>query len=158
MVAWCLNYWTESNLGGAAFYRKLANRAFNQALLHKVSKCTWDSATQMVTSPGAQSDIAVIAEFESLDWVKDILKAGAASTKENAKAYVNPNVASPFEDDFSVGIFHGANVTKPLAVPPTETVAPDGPLMAGTPGNQNAAIEILDDDADYDVSVLTTKM
>jgi hypothetical protein len=30
--------------------------------------------------------------------------------------------------------------------------------MAGNPGNQNAAIEILDDDADDDVSVLTPKM
>ncbi len=51
--AWCINYWMESNPGGAAFYPKLANHAFNQALLHKVSKFMWDSATQTVTSPGA---------------------------------------------------------------------------------------------------------
>ncbi len=69
-----------------------------------------------------------------------------------------PHVAFLFNDDFSVGTIHGANVTKPLAVPPTETVAPDGLPTAETPGNQNAAIEILDDDADDDVSVLTTKM
>ena len=99
-----------------------------------------------------------IADFERQDWVQDIVKAGAASKKENAKGYANPNVAFPFEDNFSVGTIHGANVTKPLAVPPTETAAPDGPPMAGNPGNQNAAIEILDDDADDDVSVLTQKM
>ncbi len=44
-----------------------------------------------------------------------------------------------------------------MAVPPTETAAPDGPPTAGTSGNQNAAIEILDNDADDDISVLTTK-
>jgi hypothetical protein len=43
VAAKCLNYWTELNPGGAAFYRKLASRAFNQVLLHEVSKCmgTW---------------------------------------------------------------------------------------------------------------------
>ncbi len=81
VAAWCLNYWTESNPGGAAFSCKPANCAFNQALLHNVSKCTWDSATQTVTSPGAQSDIVAIAEFERQDWVQDIVQAGAASTK-----------------------------------------------------------------------------
>ncbi len=111
-----------------------------------------------MTSSGAQSNIVVIAKFESQDWVQDILKAGTASTKENAKAYVNPNVAFPFEDDFLVGTIHGANVTKPLAVPLTEMAAPDGPPTAGTPGNQNAAIEILDNDEDNDISMLTTKM
>jgi hypothetical protein len=30
--------------------------------------------------------------------------------------------------------------------------------MAGTPGNQNATIDILDNNADDDVSILTTKM
>ncbi len=123
-----------------------------------MSKCTWDSVTQTVTSPGAQSDIAAIAEFERQDGVQDIVKSGAASTKENAKGYVDPNVGFPFEDNFSAGTIHGANVTKALAVPLTETGAPDGPPMAGTPGNQNATIEILDNDADDDISVLTTKM
>jgi hypothetical protein len=51
IAVWCLNYWTESNPGGKAFFIKLANRAFNQALLHEVNKCTWDLATQTVTSP-----------------------------------------------------------------------------------------------------------
>jgi hypothetical protein len=158
VAAWCLEYWMESKPGGAAFYRKLANRAFNQALLHKVSKCTWDSATQTVTSLCAQSNIAAIAEFERQDWLHDIVKAGAASTKENAKGYVNPNVAFPFEDNFSVRTIHGANVTKALPVPPPETVAPERSPTTGTPGNQNAAIEIPDNDADDDISVLTTKM
>jgi hypothetical protein len=52
-AAWCLNYWTESNPGSAAFYRKLANREFNQVLLHEVSKCKWDSASHTVTSQNA---------------------------------------------------------------------------------------------------------
>ena len=99
-----------------------------------------------------------IADFERQDWVQDIVKAGAASTKKNARRYVNPNVAFPFEENFSVGTIHRANVIKPPAVPPTETAAPDCPPMAGTSGNQNAAVEILDDNADDDVSVLTTKM
>jgi hypothetical protein len=38
VAAWCLNYWTESNPGGTAFYHKLANHVFSQ-LLHEVSKC-----------------------------------------------------------------------------------------------------------------------
>jgi hypothetical protein len=148
----------ESNPGGAAFYCKLAHCMFNQALLHKVRECMWDSATQTVTSPGAQSDIAAIAEFERQDCIQDIDKAGAASTKENAKGCVDPNIAFPFKDDFSIGTIHGANVTKPLAVPPTETTAPDNPPMAGTPGNQNTVIEILDNNADDDISALTTKL
>ncbi len=44
VAAWCLNYWTESNPGGAAFYCKLANRMFSQVLLHEVHECSWDSA------------------------------------------------------------------------------------------------------------------
>jgi hypothetical protein len=157
LAAWCLNYWTESNPGSAAFYRQCANRAFNQALLHEVSKCTWDAATLMVTSPSSQSNIVAIAEFESQDCVQDILKAGTASTKQNAKAYVDPNIASPFKDGFSVGTIHGANATKLPAVPLTETAAPDNTPTAENPSNQNATIEILADDAEDDVSVLTTK-
>jgi hypothetical protein len=69
VAAWCLYYWTKSNPSGTAFYWKLANRVFNQVLLHEVIKCMWDSASWMVTSPNAQSDIAAIAEFENQDWV-----------------------------------------------------------------------------------------
>ncbi len=152
VVAWCLNYWTESTPGGAAFYRKLANRAFSQVLLHEVHKCSWDSATQTVTSPSGQSDTAAIAEFKSQDWVQDILNVDAPSTKGIAKAYANPNMAFPFEDNFSVGTIHGTNAPKPLAVPPAKEAAP-----TNTPGNQTATIEILEDNAEDDVSVLTTK-
>jgi hypothetical protein len=51
--------------------------------------------------------MASVAEFENQDWVQDILQATPNSTKE--KAYVNPNVAFPFQDDFLVGTIHGAN-------------------------------------------------
>ncbi len=69
VAAWCLNYWTKSNPGGASFYQKLANQAFNQVLFHKVSQCMWNSASQTVTSPNAQSNIVAIAEFEKQDWI-----------------------------------------------------------------------------------------
>ena len=101
VAAWCLNYWTDTNPGGKAFYNKLANRAFHQALLHEVSECSWDPITQTVTSPGAQSELAAIAEFEDQDWVKDIINAGTATEgTKKTKAYVDPNVAFPFADDF----------------------------------------------------------
>ncbi len=103
VAAWCLNYWMESNPGGAAFYHKLANCAFSQVLLHKVHECSWDSATQTVTSPSGQSDTAAIAEFESQDWLQDILKADAPSTKGTTKAYATPNVHSPLRTIFSLG-------------------------------------------------------
>ena len=35
--------------------------------------------TQTVTSPGAQSELAAIAEFEDQDWVKDIINTGTAN-------------------------------------------------------------------------------
>jgi hypothetical protein len=68
VTAWCLNYWTESNPGGASFYCKLANRAFSQVLLHEVLECSWDSETQTVITPRGQSETAEIAEFENQDW------------------------------------------------------------------------------------------
>jgi hypothetical protein len=43
VAAWCLNYWMESNPGGRAFYRKLANHMFSQVLLYEVHECSWDS-------------------------------------------------------------------------------------------------------------------
>jgi hypothetical protein len=73
------------------------------------------------------------------------------------KAYVNPKVAFPFEEDFSIGTIHGANATKLPAVPPTETAAPDNTPTGETPSNQNTMIEILEDNAENDVSMLTTK-
>ena len=161
-AAWCLNYWADTNPGGNAFFNKPAKRAFNQALLHKVSKCSWDLATQTVTSTGAQSELAAIAEFEDQDWVKDIINTGAA--KEGAKKtklYVGPNVAFPFADDFSVGTIHSANV--PKCAPngnAKRTTAPSDSADHPAPAplvTQGEIIQILDDDEEDDVSVLTTK-
>jgi hypothetical protein len=107
VAAWCINYWKEINPGRNSFFQKQASKAFCQVLLHEVSNCTWDLTTQMVTSPHAQSEMAVVAEFENQVWVQDILQVTSNSTTE--KAYVNPNVAFPFQDDFSVGTIHGTN-------------------------------------------------
>jgi hypothetical protein len=157
VAAWCLNYWTKSNPGGAAFYQKLANHAFNQALLCEVSKCTWETPSRMVTSPNAQSNIVVIVEFESQDWVQDILKTNSAGQQDNKKAYVDPNIVFLFQYDFSVGTIHGANGTRSPVAPSSEKTAPTGPAAAGAPCNQNAMIEILDNNVEDDVSMLTTK-
>jgi hypothetical protein len=158
VAAWCLNYWTESNPGGASFYCKLTNRAFSQVLLHKVHKCSWDSETQTVTTPKGQSKTAEIAEFKNQDRVKDILNAGESSNKQGLKAYANPNIAFSFKDDFSVGTIHRANAPTAPLVPPENAVAPTRPTPTGTLGNQTATIEILDNNAEDDVSMLTTKM
>jgi hypothetical protein len=158
VAAWCLNYWTEPNPGGASFYCKLANRAFSQVLLHEVHKCSWDSETQTVTTPRGQSKTAEIAEFKNQDWVKEILNASKSSNKQGAKAYANPNVAFPFKDDFSVGTIHKVNAPTAPSVPPNNAAALTCPTPAGTPGNQTATIEILDNNEDDDVSMLTTKM
>jgi hypothetical protein len=158
VAAWCLNYWTESNPGGAAFYRKLANRRFSQVLLHEVRKCLWDSANQTVTSPRGPSEAADVAEFKNQDWVKDILNRDSSGKKRSAKAYANPNVLFPFEDDFSVGTIHGANTPQPPLVPPVNEAAPISLRPTETSNNQTTTIEILDNNAEEDVSVLTTKM
>jgi hypothetical protein len=146
VAAWCINYWKDTNPGGNSFFRKLASKAFCQVLLHEVSDCTWDSVSQTVTSPHAQSEMATLAEFENQDWVQDILRATTDSTKD--KAYVDPNVAFPFEDDFSVGTIHGANARPNKSGTQQAT---------GEKGNDEGAIEILDNNDDDDVSVLTTK-
>ncbi len=130
---------------------------FNQVLLHEVSQCKWDLASQTVTSPNAQSNITGTAEFEKKDWIQDILKANPAGQQDNEKMYVDSNVAFPFQDDFSVGTIHGANATKSPESPTSKITAPTGSAAAGLPCNQNATIEILDKDMEDDVSVLTTK-
>jgi hypothetical protein len=107
LAVWYINYWKDTNPGGTSFFRKLASKAFCQVLLHEVSKCTWDSKSQTVTSPHAQSEMAAIAEFENQDWVQDILQTSSNTTKE--KVYVDPNVAFPFQDNFLVGTIQGAN-------------------------------------------------
>ncbi len=65
------------------------------------------------------------------------LTGGGSKTNRAEKQHVDPNVAFPFDDDFSVGTIHGANATKS---PPPEA---------------NEMVEIHDDEDD--VSVLTTK-
>ncbi len=61
-------------------------------------------------------------------------------SSSSKKKYVNPNVAFPFQDDFSVGTIHGANVT--LANSRTAPAASE-------------TIKIADDDDN--ISVLTSK-
>ncbi len=146
VAAWCINYWKDTNPGGTSFFRKLASKAFCQVLLHEVSDCTWDPTTQTVTSPHAQSEMAAIAEFENQDWVQDILQASSNPTKE--KAYVNPNIAFPFQDNFLVGTIHGANPKNNKSTPQQ---------VAGDDNDNKGVIKILDKEEDNDVSVLTSK-
>jgi hypothetical protein len=91
VAAWCINYWKDTNPGGNSFFRKLAGKAFWQVLLHKVNDCSWDLSTQTVTSPHAQSQMAVVADFENQDWVRDIIQA--TSNPMTEKAYIDPNIA-----------------------------------------------------------------
>jgi hypothetical protein len=88
----------------------------------------------------------VVAEFESQDWVQDILQATSNPTKE--KTFVDPNVAFPFQDDFSVGTIHGANAG---------TNRSTAQQAGGGKSNNKGAIEILDNKDDDNASVLTSK-
>jgi hypothetical protein len=137
IAAWCHFYWKDTNPGAEKFYCKLIDRAFNQVLRHEISSCTWDAETKVVTLPRAMTKMAAIAEFEQQDWVQH-LTGGGSTLHGTAKQHVDPNVAFPFEDDFSVGTIYGANAT---AKPSSPTV--------------NKVVEIQDNKDD--VSVLTTK-
>jgi hypothetical protein len=137
IAAWCHFYWKDMKPGAEKFYHKLIDRAFNQVLRHEISLCTWDAETKVVTSPRAMTKMAAIAEFEQQDWVQH-LTGGGSTLHGTAKQHVDPNVAFPFEDNFSVGTIQGANTT---AKPSSSTV--------------NKVVEIQDDEDD--VSVLTTK-
>ncbi len=146
VAAWCINYWNNTNPGGNSFFQKLASKAFCQVLLHEFSKCTWDLATQTVTSPHAQSEMAVVAEFKSQVWVRDLLQATFNPAKE--KTFVDPNVAFPFQDDFLVGTIHGVN---------TGTNRSTAQQAGGGKSNNEGAIEILDNEDNNDMSILTSK-
>jgi hypothetical protein len=140
IAAWCHFYWKKLNPGAKRFYRKLSYRAFSQVLLHKIGDCTWDSSLKAVTSPSAQSEMLAIKEFKQQDWVKLLLQDSGA--QQPTKAHVNPNVAFPFQDDFSIRTIHGANAkasTQSTAAAPTAT----------------EVVEI--QDKEDDVSVLTAK-
>ncbi len=111
----------------------MAGKAFCQVLLHEVNDCSWDLATQTVTSPHAQSEMAVVADFENQDWVRDIIQATSNPSKE--KANVDPNIAFPFEDDFLVGTIHDTN---------TRTKKSNTKQAASDKSNDEGVIEILD--------------
>jgi hypothetical protein len=85
-AAWCHFYWKDTNKGGERFFRKLSERAFNSHLIHKISECTWDAKEQVVTSPRSLSKMSAVYEFESLDWVKNIVQAD-----HNLKKACRPN-------------------------------------------------------------------
>jgi hypothetical protein len=146
VAAWCINYWKDTNPGGSSFFKKLVSKAFCQVLLREVSNCNWDSATQTVTSPHAQSEMTAVAEFKNQDWVQDILQASSAPGA--IKSYVDPNVAFPFQNDFLVGMIHGTN-----ARPANST----NQQAANAKGNNEGVIKILDNKDEDDVSILTTK-
>jgi hypothetical protein len=137
IAAWCHFYWKYTNPGAEKFYHKLIDRAFNQVLCHEISLCSWDAETKVVTSPRVMIEMAAIAEFEQQDWVKQ-LTGGGSLPNGSAKQHVDPNVAFPFDDEFSIGTIHGANATTKPSPPAT-----------------NQVVEIQDDDDD--VSILTTK-
>ncbi len=106
VAAWCHIYWKATNPGGERFYKKLSDRAFSQVLLHEISKGVWDAEEMSVSLPNAQSELSAVMEFKNQDWVKNIAQADQHNLK---KKHVDPNVAFPFQDDFSVGTIHGKN-------------------------------------------------
>ncbi len=135
VAAWCHYYWKDTHKGGERFFKKLAERAFNAHLNHEVSECAWNVTEQVVTSPRSVSEMSAVYEFESLDWVKNIVKANHNSTKK----HVDPTTAFNFEEDFSVGIIHGKNDA----------------VRAQTIGKEaTEVIELTDDD---DMRVLSSK-
>jgi hypothetical protein len=60
--------------------------------------------------------MAAIADFKQQDWVKQLTQDN--HPRHATKKHVNPNVAFPFQDDFSIGTIHGVNakVTTPSAL------------------------------------------
>jgi hypothetical protein len=108
IAAWCQFYWRDINPGTDRFYRKLSDRAFSQVLLHEISKCTWDPSQKSVSSPKAMLEMSAITEFEQQDWVKYLMQGDHSSSTK--KKHVKPNMAFPFQDNFSVGTIHGASL------------------------------------------------
>jgi hypothetical protein len=135
VAAWCHYFWKDTNKGGERFFKKLVEREFNAHLNHEVSKCVWDAAEQVVTSPRSLSEMSAVYEFESLNWVKNIVKADHNPTKK----HVDPTAAFNFEEDFSVGTIHGKNDA----------------VHARTTNKE--ATEVIELTGDDNVSVLTSK-
>jgi hypothetical protein len=90
--------------------------------------------------------MAAIAEFENQDWVQDILQTSSTATK--AKAYVDPNIAFPFQDNFLLGTIHSTNAGNNEST--QQQAASDN-------NDTEGVIEILDNDDGNDMSVLTSK-
>jgi hypothetical protein len=124
------------NPGAKKFYRKLSDQAFNQVLRHKISSCTWDARNKIVTSPRAVTEMAATAKFEQQDWVRQL--TGVNATQSAKQQHVDPNMAFPFGDDFSVGTIHSAKAKTKVASPAMNEVV------------------VIQDNND-DVSVLTTR-
>jgi hypothetical protein len=78
------------------------------------------------------------AEFKQQDWVQSLLQNN--QSRQTKKKHVDPYVAFPFQDDFSVSTIHGANVTP--------AISPTAPAASET-------IKIPEDHDD--ISVLTLK-
>ena len=141
IAAWCHFYWNDINPGAEKIYRKLSERAFSQVLRHEISACSWDPSLKAVTSPRGQLEMASLAEFEQLEWVKMLTQGGTnAANKQDVRN--DPTVAFNFQDDFSVGTIHG-NITKSTTKETT------------TAASATEVVEIQDNDDD--VSILTTK-
>ncbi len=84
--------------------------------------------------------MSAIAEFEQQDWVKLLSQDDRA--QQPKRTHVNPNIAFPFQDDFSVGTIHRANA---------KTANQDAVAAP-------AAAEVMEiQDNNNDVSVLTSK-
>jgi hypothetical protein len=99
-----------------------------------------------VTTPNEQSELAAVVEFKNQDWVRYIIQATGATTME--KAYADPNVAFPFQENFSVGTIHGAN---------KGTKKHSAGQAVNDMGNKGEIIEILDNTNKDDASGLTSK-
>jgi hypothetical protein len=84
--------------------------------------------------------MSAVAEFKQQDWVK--LLSQDSGGRQPAKAHVDPNVAFPSQNNFSVGTIHGAN---------QKTSTP------GAAAAQTAAEVVEIQDNKDNVSVLTAK-
>ena len=142
IAAWCHFCWNDINPGTEKIYHKLSEWAFSQVLRHEISACSWDPFVKTVTSPRGQSEMALLAEFEQLEWVK-MLTQGGTNVANKQDVRNDPNVAFNFQDNFLVGTIHG-NITKSTT---KETTAA---------ASATEVVEIQDDN-DNNVIILTTK-
>jgi hypothetical protein len=85
-------------------------------------------------------ETSAIAKFEQQDWVKRLMQD--KSKQDPKRTHINPNVAFPFQDNFSVGTIHGGNART------------DNQDAVAT----TAATELVEiQDKDDNMSMLTTK-